>query len=277
MKWGNVVSVYIVVFLVLGGIIGCDQEYGVRGPVNPAHLLMNVGQEGTGTVHAILVADTNADDIRPSVEADLANMNAFVENVAGQTGLHLNKQVLADDAVTRSAVEMAVKDVSAGRNDVVIFYYAGRGKRPSERKARWPRMSFSNDANDPGMDLNEIFVVLSRKNPSLLLVLSDPRNVFDDSSIAIPEEPEEMPAIHEERAEAYRRLFLINRRGLIIAAGIRPDEDGVGNVLGGSFTQQFLQVLHQNLSSEQPLSWRAIMTQATAPLGTTQHPHYVVY
>lgn len=272
MNWVKYVSLHLLLFLLLGGIIGCDQEYGVRSPVNPANLLMNAVQGGTGTLHAILVADTNASDIQVSVRADLDNMTTFVEHVAGQTGLYLNKQVISDDAVTLSAVEMAVKDVPAGPADVVIFYYSGHGGRPVEQKARWPRMYFSSESNGEGMDVNAVFVVLSRKNPGLLLMLIDPCNALDQG-IELPEEP---PIFDDERPSAYHRLF-VESRGRIIAAGTRPEEEALGSVFGGRFTQQFLQVLHQSLTLEQPPDWKTIMDQATRPLGTTQYPQYLVY
>lgn len=275
MNWAKYVTLSILVFFLLGGILGCDPEQTGHRPVHPANLLMNAVQGGTGTLHAVLVADTNASDIRASVEADLDTMSTFVERVAEQTGLSLNKQVISDDVVTLHAVEMAVKDVPAGPGDVVIFYYAGHGGQPVERKTRWPRMYFSSDNSGEGMDVNAIFVVFSRKNPNFLLVLIDPRNDLAPH-IVPPEETTQLPVIDDGRPDAYRQLFVVNR-GRIIAAGTRPDEDGLGSVWGGCFTQQFLQTLYQSLTLEEPPTWKTIMDQATSPLGTSQHPQYLIY
>lgn len=257
--------------VLLFALIGCNEQVTISGATNPVELLNNAAN-GT-TLHAIIVADTNANDIESSVRSDLHNMSAFVDNVANNTGLTLNKLLISGDDVTLAKVRDTLKNLPAGPGDVVIFHYSGHGGRPSDEKTRWPHMYFTSDVEGEGLNLNDVFVTLTHDGPRFLLVMSDSCNSLVDAA----EKTASVKALQfaDGTPEAYRILFL-ETQGAIIASSSRPGENSLGTEEGGLFTLQFLQAAQEGLASSQP-DWQMIMDNATQPISDTQHPQYRIY
>lgn len=263
---------HLLACLIWLGVSGCQHEGSMPISVNSVVLPNNVVEQGT--LYVVLIGDTNAHDIQASIQSNIDNMEILGEQIAAHTGLQLNELILTGNKVTFSGVETAVKELTAGPNDRVIFYYSGRGQQPTDQKARWPRMYFTSDSGGDGMDFNEVFVRLTRKNPQFLLMLTDPCyrmiGAVDD-----PWDAEDVHGLVNAPSDAYRALF-VNTRGSIIAAGARPEEEGMGSQFGGLFTQQFLYALHNGLMMDPP-DWQTILTQATWPVAETQNPYYTRY
>lgn len=221
------------------------------------------------TLIAILVADTASDDIGEGVSVDLSRMSALVEDISANTGLELQKIILAGTNLTRSGVANAVDQLIAGMDDVIVFYYSGHGARPLGKTSNWPDLAF----DDGFVDFGEILDVLQRKQPRFLLALADSCNNYLTPELKQRERKLLPSAISQE---SYRQLFL-KQSGSVLACGSQPGEVSYSHrATGGFFTSDFLNKLTATLLSEQP-SWQAVQTSEITAFGSyTQHPYYEI-
>ncbi|GAK61655.1 hypothetical protein U27_01556 [Candidatus Vecturithrix granuli] len=218
---------------------------------------------------AILVADTASDDIGEGVSVDLSRMSALVEDISANTGLELQKIILAGTNLTRSGVANAVDQLIAGMDDVIVFYYSGHGARPLGKTSNWPDLAF----DDGFVDFGQILDVLQRKQPRFLLALADSCNNYLTPELKQRERKLLPSAINQE---SYRQLFL-RQSGSVLACGSQPGEVSYSHrTTGGFFTSDFLNKLTATLLSGQP-SWQEVQTSEITAFGSyTQHPYYEI-
>ncbi|MDY0093008.1 MAG: caspase family protein [Candidatus Vecturithrix sp.] len=221
------------------------------------------------TLIAILVADTGSEDIGEGVSIDLGRMSALVEDISANTGLKLQKIILAGTNLTRSGVANAVDQLIAGMDDVIVFYYSGHGARPLGKTSQWPDLAF----DDGFVDFGQILDVLQRKQPRFLLALADSCNNYLTPELKQRERKLLPTAISQE---SYRQLFL-KQRGSVLACSSEPGEVSYSHRLtGGFFTSDFLNKLTATLLSGQP-SWHEVQTSEITAFGSyTQHPYYEI-
>lgn len=221
------------------------------------------------TLIAILVADTASEDIGEGVSIDLSRMSALVEDISVNTGLELQKIILAGTNLTRSGVANAVDQLITGMDDVIVFYYSGHGARPLGKTSNWPDLAF----DDGFVDFGQILDVLQRKQPRFLLALADSCNNYLTPELK-QRERKLLPSTISQ--ESYRQLFL-KQRGSVLACSSEPGEVSYSHRLtGGFFTSDFLNKLTATLLSGQP-SWQEVQTNEITAFGTyTQHPYYEI-
>ena len=221
------------------------------------------------TLIAILVADTGSEDIGEGVSIDLSRMSALVEDIAANTGLELQKIILAGTNLTRNGVANAVDQMTAGLDDVIVFYYSGHGARPVGKTSNWPDLAF----DDGFVDFGQILDVLQRKQPRFLLALADSCNNYLTPELKQRERRAFPSAIAQE---SYRQLFL-KQQGAVLACSSQPGEVSYSHRLtGGFFTSDFLNKLTATLLSSQP-SWQEVQTREITAFGMyTQHPYYEI-
>lgn len=217
-------------------------------------------------LHTILVANTEDKGI--GCEYDHKNMILLVNNISKNTGMKLKLMEFKDKNWSRSKIIAAVKNLTAGKDDMVIFYYSGHGYRMESKKNKWPSMALQ---NDEGLDLFWVYKTIGAKKPRFFIVMSDSCNN------KIPD-----GAIHTVRSTSYRRplelsyikLFL-KSRGSIIASGSKPGQFSFGGPpSGGIYTCAFRQSLEMALKTPDP-EWLRIMKEANKPLASgKQEPQF---
>ncbi|RKZ63221.1 MAG: hypothetical protein DRR08_04055 [Candidatus Parabeggiatoa sp. nov. 2] len=220
------------------------------------------GRRDGGTLHAILVADTNDDSIGKSVKIDLGNMEKLVSEISQHTGILLTGGSISGNDVNKSQILSVVEGLSVGPEDIVIYYYSGHGHNPGG--TAWPAMVLEGGS----LPLKTVREKLKAKGPRLLIVMADTCNGFSNRR-----------TFNASRAGGkkanYEYLFL-KHKGVITASSSEPGEYSWGNEqIGGLFTDALLNSLNQELVASNP-SWKAIMKGATKPLqggsSKPQHP-----
>jgi len=219
------------------------------------------GSKADGTLHALIVVDTDDRSVGESVKIDLQNMQNLMRDISQYTEMRENTQQISGNDVTRGNVNSAINNLSVGSNDVVFFYYSGHGFNPG--RSKWPAMSL----NDGSLTLKEVKATLKRKKPRLLIVMADTCNSFTGGRF---------PPLGSARgSDNYKELFL-KYQGVITASSSKPGQYSWGNErIGGLYTYQFLGSLNQELSSTQRPSWDALMSRANKFIqagGSSQQP-----
>lgn len=240
-------------------LLACSSKPNLPGNgADSKHLTIH-SSKPAGTLHAIIVADTNDFQIGESVKVDLSNLTELVNEIKEKTRLKLNQTVIADDLFEASNIKMAVENLSVNPNDLVIFYYAGHGVNTGNH-SKWPSMHIT-DTNQY-VELDWITTTLKNKQPRFFIAMADTCNVFlpPTKSRQLPRERGVVPV-----PKNYYELFL-KPRGYIIASSTSPDQEAGGDPdNGGKFTSHFLASLQDELASSQP-SWRSITREATQTL-----------
>ena len=260
--------------LILIALAGCDTMSSPTGPAAPiaeAALPNSVAANGP-TLHAIMVADTDAGDIGETVRIDLDNMNALVGAIAANTGLGLNKIILSGSSATTAKIQQTITTLGVGPDDVILFYHAGHGGRLASTRTQWPDMYFHHDPEFAGFSLHDVFTQLKRKGSRLVLALSDACNSRLDAPL--PASSSQGAALKGSNA-GFQKLF-VESRGAIIASGSITGELAYGTVKdGGLFTTQFTSVLYQK-ASDGNSTWTDVMDRATLRIADLQQPQYAM-
>lgn len=237
-------------------------------------------------LHAILVCDTHALSIGPSVEADYDNMVKCVKKIASYTGL---KAKIASFQKEKAQANFMTKvnKLKIRPDDVVLFYWSGHGYHSRLQEDIWPILDFT--YGETVLSQYEITNQLIEKKPRLLISIADCCNAYmDNRSWSIEKEPKEKAS-----KANYKKLFL-QSKGAYIASGCVVGEFSFGLnedyepwfAAGGFFTNAWLSSLYTatGVSNTNP-SWEAVFDgalqqtidyQLSDPDDPTvyQHPQY---
>jgi hypothetical protein len=213
------------------------------------------------TLHAIIVADTEARGIEESVKVDLGMMQGLVDDIARHTKMASSGRAISGSEVNYHTVMNTVNSLSVGSDDTIIFYYAGHGLNPGN--SHWPAL----DITGGELPLKKVRETLKTKNPRLLIVMADTCNGISNRG--------GFARSRVGKSAHYKTLFL-KYRGTITASSAKRGELSWGNSqIGGFFTDAFIKSLNKELISTQIPSWKTIFSKerATAPLyNGEQHP-----
>ncbi|MBX3723107.1 MAG: caspase family protein [Turneriella sp.] len=226
------------------------------------------------TLRALLIGDTNDRSIGKSVVTDLANVEAFMRDIAAKTGLKLDLKVLKGAQIKSKIVTAAVNGLKAESDDTVIFYYSGHGFRTQQVKTRWPLL-YIPDAGDKGVDFQWVIDTLQQKQPRMVLAISDSCNSFIDS----PPRTMGSRSMQVDQEALWKKLF-VEFSGRIYASGSQVGQFSFGeDSQGGAFTSRFLSIVRSEVKKNDT-NWDTIMKQATKqiPINSaqqkTQDPQY---
>jgi hypothetical protein len=238
------------------------------------------------TLHAFLVCDTHGDQIEASVEADYRNMRNEIRKIARYTGMKAKITPFTGYRVNANFVK-AIDRAKVRRDDVVIFYWSGHGKRYETQQDPWPVLDFTYDRRD--VFHHTVTEKLMQKRPRLILSLTDCCNDVLSKLF-----PADYKGSYKDLRDNYRALFL-HSKGTYAATAASPGEVALGLngnwwelglAAGGFFTNAFLEVLHEETSKSNPdISWEIIFESTINKAIAYQlrdeedpyiyhHPHY---
>lgn len=233
-----------------------------------------------GNLVSIIVADTKDSSIGDSVRRDFSNMQSKIAEIAKHTKMKEVKVHLRDSQATSQRVNSALSDLKVGKDDVVIFFYAGHGYHSSsEKKSPWPNMIFSNGGKS--ISYESVIKNLEKKKPRLLLTIADTCNSLsggregEEESRAKPTPTDNYVLEHN-----YKQLF-IETNGTIKVTSSSVGESAWGGKSGGIFTNAFISQLDKAVESRNGIDWKAILKESskktassTSNKNSTQHPYY---
>lgn len=218
------------------------------------------------TFHLLTIADTNDPSIGEGCGYDLDYVENMMEEAADMCGAVLEASTIRGEDFTYTIVAETLHCIEPGPNDVVVIWYSGHGFRTPSKKERWPYIAFPSSPFEAvdGMGTDEIFKLLGKHDPRLLIVMSDCCNSLIDMDIT--EHLSSRTADDAEHARRnYQHLFG-EARGTILATSSQPGEYSMGTTEGGWFTMAFTKAMERRVWSSRKADWKTIMSDACVPM-----------
>jgi uncharacterized Zn finger protein (UPF0148 family) len=231
-----------------------------------------------GTIHLILVADLNDPNIGKSCVVDVKGVREIIGNAASQTGMDFqSKEILGDD-FDAEHIAAAVRGVSPGRDDTVVFYYSGHGARGESKPDAWPVLSLASPAPPyDSFDLARIYKELHAKQARMLLMFVDCCQELLPDEMLSEQSPEDFRGIIDIlHATNYRLLFQMFD-GEVLLISCKPGQlSGCNAKQGGYFTATFLNALRAAVRNPRAATWETVASQGCAPPRRSQEPIWKV-
>lgn len=225
-------------------------------------LFSTVALQGA-TFHAVIICDTNAENIGPSVLADYQQIRKEFKNISLMTGMTLNEMIYSGNAINTEILRN-VDCLEVGSDDVVFFYFSGHGYRTdSKNNNQWPNLYLT--PIQSGIDLLDVVSILRNKRPRMILAIGDccnnviPEN-FAPPVIKVTKKALMMRSI--DIMQNYKQLFLTHK-GTIIMSGSIPGQVSWGSETGGFYTQSFFYSLNLEAYTSFNPSWYVILDRAS--------------
>lgn len=221
------------------------------------------------SMQLILVAATKDESIGESVETDVKLVRKNFSGIAKLLGIPYKETVIADDDFKKSKIENAIRQLSPGANDVVIFVYSGHGFRFDDDTDAYPRMylTYDGDLNDQTyLSTTEVYDQLVAKHARLTIFLTDCCN----SKAGINRSQVESVAFgtrgtnNNADIEKLRTLFL-NESGTIRATAAKAGQYALCDASGGFMLTSILNNIKAQVSALSNVnpSWTTIVENAS--------------
>lgn len=239
-------------------------------------ILHNPIELESATFHAILIGDSDDQELKKVVVRDLTHMKEHLKEVylsldevnSYSQNIYLGKQV--NSTVLDQLASLKIKE-----EDIVFFYYSGHGFNTKRNKAeKWPYLYFNH--GDIGINSRSIVEILLNYQPRLIICFFDCcNNVLKHKDI-----PMLFQLGHAQQKKLrikpanVRKLFQ-ETKGLVLISSASPDFYSEGTDQNGSFfTNQYIEIFKKNMSSENPSSWDDLLSKTCTILWKRQRPFY---
>ncbi|MBS0636907.1 MAG: caspase family protein [Verrucomicrobia bacterium] len=226
--------------------------------------------------HAVVVADTSSNDVRPSATIDIQKMKVALKRIAKCAKRKLKLTVLQNNDTTRDKLQNWFNNAHVGEWDVLFFYFTGHGFALPAQDTRWPNLFFKPQQEIVSME--SIKDALISKNARLTIVLSDSCNKYNMAQHMARQIVRHQGLKIDISFPASRRglekLFR-KKKGLILASGATKGNPSFASDYGGFFTQAFLLSLQEESHASHP-SWNRVFEKASKLLKNAQTPQHEV-
>lgn len=237
----------------------------------------------TPNLWAIIVADTNDENIGGSTAIDMAKMEGFLTRIAKYTGANLKKITLSNDQFRSVKLLHEIDNLQPEKEDIVFFYISSHGFHTSRQKDPWPIFYFSSDFRSVGF--NFIIDMLLDKEPALVIALADACNNLIDKDLNIDQYGQMFGKGMSEDSirENYKNLFLYNL-GSVLATSSSIGESSWATYGGSIFTMSFLDSFDEEIKRKSP-TWDTILNRTSDIVHKRQkyikdleeqHPYYFI-
>lgn len=221
--------------------------------------LLIFNQSMAQSVYSIAVIG-NDDKTR---EKDFEQFSLICKDIATNLNYPLKVSHLSAARFTIKNTREVLQNLKLNSNDIVLFYYSGKGSIEDERK--WPQFHFQNE----DLPMRDVAAVIKSKKPKLLLIMGDCDQKdyvpdFDFKSLAV---------LHPAAENQNFKALFVNFKGRIT---IQISSTSVGQVarrdkkFGSVFLKEFKSAFEAETSSEtRTATWNNIREQTLRKVQTS--------
>lgn len=209
------------------------------------------------TLHAIIVANTDIEDIGKSCEIDQIAMTVELNAIASSIDYDFNIINITRGNFTFENVESTIKDFECKPNDIIIFYYSGHGFNTDDNDSKWPVMHLKTG----GYPLDVAHKKMKAKGARLVITMGDCCNEIVKFTSAkkkgfVIVKPEDEKT---QKKNFYKRLFVETKGDILISGCERGQCAYSSEMEGGFYTNNFIKSLNYALNYSRNISWEELL------------------
>lgn len=231
----------------------------------------------SATFHAVVMADTASDDVKPSATIDIQKMKVALKRIAKAAKRKLKLTILENKSTTIEQLQNWYNNVPVGQWDILFFYFTGHGFALPTQETRWPNLFFK--PQHEMVSMASIKEALIKKNARLTILLADSCNKFNmNQHMArriVNHKGLKIDISFPAKKRGIEKLFR-KKKGLILASGAIKGNPSFASDYGGFFTQAFLLSLQEESHASHP-SWNRVFEKVNKLLKNAQTPQHEVH
>ena len=241
----------------------------LRDDLNTPQTAVNTTTNNTDNkptkLHLVLCVNTEISDIGASCGADQRTMEIEFREIAKAMGIPYQKYIINGEQFTKANAKNTFNQISAGSNDIIVFYYSGHGFRWNDQTDKFPQLDmrysdYTPLSNSTALPLSDVSKALTTKGARLNLILSDCCNSNVGRNQVTSTTFMASRSFQGAEINKLKSLFM-SSRGSLVFTGSSPSEYSWCNQKGGFFTLSFMQALKEEIGymrSNTP-SWNNII------------------
>jgi hypothetical protein len=225
-----------------------------------------------GTLHAILVADTDDAKIGRGTKANLDRMTSLLRQASKGGGFPLTLSVVSGKDFSCRAILAALEGLKAGPQDTALFYIAAHGYRTAATATRFPDFYCIKPGDTRGTIVGTALVEqrLKQSGARFRIAIADTCNVTLGGDLR---ETGTGRSLTDVDPRVWNRLFQ-RYSGTILMSGSAAGKPSwyfnSGRRVGGMFTNQFFGAFEKTLDdaarNPELARWSTIVNRATVPI-----------
>lgn len=221
-------------------------------------------------LHLVLVANTMDEQIGNTCVVDKNSVFRTYKNIADFLNIQFKPTIIEGENFSKVNVESAIKELSPGPSDIVVFYYSGHGFNYDNATTKYPYLDLRDKPSQMyggqyTMNIENVFNSINEKGARLNIVMSDccnadPRKINNTAGDGAATRTS---SIGWNLANC-QALFLDNKPYSLLVTAASKGELSAGNVnRGGIFTSNFRDALEKLLSPFSPSAgWDTLIASA---------------
>jgi Caspase domain len=208
-------------------------------------------------LRVILIGDTLAKDIGPSVKTDLENVSETLTSMVPHDVLVLTT---VDGRLTHTAIVETIRSAQVDPSDAFLVYYSGHGRFDASRNDHFCVLP-----TEERLYRSDMLAAMTSRGARLKILLTDTCSILLSPivrpSAGVP---------HFTKLPILLRTLFFDSSGTVDISATRPGEEAAGlRTIGGCFTYSLMAVLKTN--PDQALTWDAVLRQVSKQAKQMNH------
>lgn len=231
-------------------------------------------------LHFISITNTMDKDIGPTCVLDKKNTLKIFSSIAETLKIPMDSTQITGMDFNKKNLFKAIDTITAGDNDIIVFYYSGHGYSKKNNPNLFPFLDLRINPTTPPLpgkeevNIDSIYTLIKAKKGKVKLVLSDCCNYGETMKSIIAPNLAGIRGGPVRLSPAYCQELFINPEkpvSYLMTAASKGEVSAGTNAQGGFFTSQFKASLEKyaGIGNTDTFSWADIVSDAQTLTKTT--------
>ena len=244
------------------------------------------------TIHWIIFADTqdpnNGSEVRNSIKVYATQFIDRMNDAIIAKGYVPRQKTYSGSDFTEAKCKSVIRNLSCGKDDIIVFYYLGHGGRAQigkvemasyNQKYPWPDLAFdkanTNESID-GLTLNAIHSILKQKGARLTVTIGMCCNAHSSQykKHGMTTQSKRYKIVSKKFAKKVGQQLFLKSRGDVLVASAQPGQFSYGGSYGGNDVDCFTAALCETTDSYanndigENVTWNSFLNEVSSKCST---------